>query len=101
MNQYRQINDVERKDEAEKLAPILIRDVIKIFWFRLMVQEPIPEIKFFESNTKINPDLMTGRWEDDDLDEICVDLCYFPAIGRDLDSDYKVITPANILPRPI
>ncbi|RIA82057.1 hypothetical protein C1645_863597 [Glomus cerebriforme] len=100
-NQYRQINDVERKNEVEKLAPILIRDALRIFWFRLMVQEPIPEIKFFEHNDKINPDLMTGRWEDDELDESCVDLCYFPLIGRDLDSDYKIITPAKILSCPI
>ncbi|PKY39924.1 hypothetical protein RhiirA4_440356 [Rhizophagus irregularis] len=101
MNQYRRINDVERKNEVEQLAPILIRDVLRIFWFRLIVQEPVPEIKFFDINTKINPDLMTGRWEDDDLDEICVDLCYFPLIGRDLDSDYKVITLAKVLPQQI
>ncbi|RIA87525.1 hypothetical protein C1645_807253 [Glomus cerebriforme] len=101
MNQYRQINDAERKNEVEKLAPILIRDVLRIFWFRLMVQEPIPEFKYFKSSEKVNPDLMTGRWEDDELDEICVDLCYFPLVGRDLDSDYKIITPAKILTRPI
>ncbi|EXX70480.1 uncharacterized protein OCT59_009848 [Rhizophagus irregularis] len=103
MNQYRRINDVERKNEVEQLAPTLIRDVLKIFWFRLMVQEPVPDIKFFENNIKINPNLMTGRWEDDDLDEICVNLCYFPLIGRDLDSDsdYKVITHAKVLPHPI
>ncbi|CAB4434905.1 unnamed protein product [Rhizophagus irregularis] len=80
MNQYRQINDVDRRNEVEKLAQTLIRDVLRIFWFRLMIQEPIPEIKFFESNDKINPDLM---------------------IGRDLDSDYKVITPSKIISRPI
>lgn len=101
MNQYRQINDVDRRNEVEKLAQTLIRDVLRIFWFRLMIQEPIPEIKFFESNEKINPDLMIGRWEDDKFDEICVDLCYFPLIGRDLDSDYKVITPSKIISRPI
>lgn len=101
MNQYRRINDVERKNEVEQLAPILIRDVLRIFWFRLMVQEPVPDIKFFENNIKINPGLMTGRWEDDDLDEICVNLCYFPLIGRDLDSDYKVITLAKVLPQQI
>ncbi|GBC08047.1 hypothetical protein RclHR1_07890014 [Rhizophagus clarus] len=101
MNQYRRINDVERKNEVEQLAPILVRDVLRIFWFRLIVQEPVPEIRFFENNTKINPDLMTGRWEDDDLDELCVDLCYFPLVGSDVDSDYKVITLAKVLPQPI
>ncbi|PKY38041.1 hypothetical protein RhiirA4_391386 [Rhizophagus irregularis] len=101
MNQYRQINDVDRRNEVEKLAQTLIRDVLRIFWFRLMIQEPIPEIKFFESNDKINPDLMIGRWEDYNFDEICVDLCYFPLVGRDLDSDYKVITPSKIISRPI
>ncbi|GBB88695.1 hypothetical protein RclHR1_15260005 [Rhizophagus clarus] len=101
MSQYRQINDVGRKNEVEKLAQTLIRDVLRIFWFRLMVQEPIPEIKWFESNDKINPDLMTGRWEDDGFDEICVDICYFPLVGRDLDSDYKVITPSKVLSRTI
>jgi myosin heavy subunit len=101
MNQYRQINDVDKKNEVEKLAQTLIRDVLRIFWFRLMVQEPIPEIKFFESNDKVNPDLMTGRWDDDGFDEICVDLCYFPLIGRDLNSNYKVITPSKIISRSI
>jgi hypothetical protein len=101
MNQYRQINDAEKKNEVEGLAPKLIRDVLRIFWFRLMIQEPIPEIKFFESNAKINPDLMTGIWEEGKLDETCVDLCYFPLIRNDLDSNHKVIAFAKVLPRQI
>src|SRR6266498_760662 len=101
INHYRQINDVERKRDVEKLAPKLIRDVFRIFWFRFSVQEPRLQAKFFESDTKINPDLMSGIWEDDELDKICVDLCYFPYIGTDLDSNYKVITPARVFTRPI
>ncbi|CAI2174179.1 6283_t:CDS:2 [Funneliformis geosporum] len=103
INQYRQINDIENKNKVENMASKLICDVFKIFWFRFLVQEPKPEIKFFESNTMVHPDLMNGRWEADELDKICVDLCYFPLIGRDLNSNYnyKVITPAKIVTRPI
>ncbi|CAG8593961.1 12167_t:CDS:2 [Funneliformis caledonium] len=103
INKYRQINDIERKKEVEKLAQQLIRDVCRIFWFRFLVQEPKLQNKFIESNTLVNPDLMNGRWETDELEKVCVDLCYFPLVGRDLDSNsnYKVITPAKIITRPI
>ncbi|CAG8607028.1 14531_t:CDS:2 [Funneliformis mosseae] len=103
INKYRQINDIEKKKEVEKLAQQLIRDVCRIFWFRFLVQEPELQNKFIESNTLINPDLMDGNWEDVQLEKICVGLCYFPLVGRDLNSNsnYKVITPAKIIARSI
>jgi len=86
INNYHQIKNAGKKSDVEKLAPKLIRDIFRIFWFHLLVQEPELQYKFFKSGTKINPDLMNGIWEDDELDEICVDLCYFPCIGMDLGS---------------
>ena len=83
------------------MAPKLIQDFYKLFLFRLNVQEPRPEVRFFE-NEKIDPDTMKGLWNDDEIDQLCVGICYFPAVGRDLSSsDRKIYTSAKVFPRII
>ncbi len=100
MNQYRKINDVNRKRQVEAMAPKLIQDIYKLFCFRLNVQEPIAEPHFFKKDTKINPNIMKGSWNEDEINQLCVDICYFPLIGRDFaSSDRKVYTQAKVFPR--
>jgi hypothetical protein len=74
----------------------------KLFWFRANVQEPVTEFQFFSGNDKINPDKMKGLWYDDESDQLYVDICYFPLVGRSLNSpDRKICTQARVFPRDI
>ncbi|CAG8493480.1 uncharacterized protein OCT59_011963 [Rhizophagus irregularis] len=101
MNNYRKINDLNRKKQVDAMAPKLIQDIFKLLWFRINVQEPKLECEFFE-NDMINPNLMKGAWNDDEIDKLRVDICYFPLIGTKLNSsDAKIYTLAKVFPRYI
>ena len=75
MNEYRRINDVYRKNQVEDVAPKLIQDIYKLFWFRLKVQEPVAETCFFKRDHRIDPNIMKG-WDYDEVDQLCVDILY-------------------------
>jgi len=101
MNRYRKINDVDRKEKVEAMAPKLIQDIYKLFWFRVNVQEPIIETQFFE-NVKVDSNMMKGMWNEEEVNQLCVDICYFPLVGRNLNSsNKKIYTPAKVFPRDI
>ncbi|CAB5127714.1 hypothetical protein RhiirA5_504277 [Rhizophagus irregularis] len=102
MTEFRTINDEEKRQSIENMATNIIRKVIRLLWFRLNVQEPIIKASWFWPNTKLDRDTMAGRWEeDDDIDSLVVDLCYFPIIGLNLDdpSKRKLYTRAKVFPR--
>ncbi|GBB90867.1 hypothetical protein RclHR1_00180005 [Rhizophagus clarus] len=102
MNQYREINDINRKEQVDAMAPKLIQDIYKLFWFRVNVQEPKIKIEYFESSSIIDPDTMKGMWNDDEIDKLRVDICCFPMVGRDFDSsDVRIYAPAKVFPRNI
>ena len=45
---------------------------------------------------------MKGPWNDDEIDQLHVDICYFPLVGRNLNSsDAKIYTLAKVFPRKI
>ncbi|CAB4434622.1 unnamed protein product [Rhizophagus irregularis] len=99
MNQYRKINDPAKKSDTESIAPKLIQDIYKLFFYLVNVQEPRVEYKFCETGSKIDPNVMKGNWDDDDVPQLCVDICSFPMIGRDLDSpNWKIYTHAKVFP---
>jgi hypothetical protein len=101
MNRYRNIKDVDRKEQVEAIAPKLIQDYYKLFWFRVNVQEPITETLLF-GNDKIDPEMMKGLWDEKEIDQLYVDICYFPLVGRNLNSsNKKIYTPAKVFPRDI
>ncbi|CAJ0872924.1 9798_t:CDS:2 [Entrophospora sp. SA101] len=81
---YRYIKDDTKRKNVENMAENLIKDIIQIFKFRLLVQEPKCETRWFEKGIKINPQFMKGQWDDDCLDDYVVDICYFPLIGMEL-----------------
>jgi len=93
---------IEKKKQVEAMAPKLIQDFYKLFWFRINVQEPKTELGFFESG-KFDPNTMKGTWNDDDeIDQLRIDICYFPLVGQNLNSsDVKIYTPAKVFPRNI
>ncbi|GBB88697.1 hypothetical protein RclHR1_15260007 [Rhizophagus clarus] len=99
MNQYRKINDSNKKKEVESIAPKLIQDIYKLFFYLLNVQEPRVEFKYCETGSKIDPNVMKGNWDEDDVPQLRVDICSFPMIGRDLDSpNWKIYTHAKVYP---
>ncbi|CAJ0872901.1 9796_t:CDS:2 [Entrophospora sp. SA101] len=104
MSGYRYIKDGNKRKVAEDMAKDLIKDIINIFKFRLMVQEPPCEIHWFKHNDKIEPKFMKGQWDDDCWDDYVVDICYFPLIGIEFGDDFskcKVCTHARVFPRNI
>ncbi|CAG8499593.1 6212_t:CDS:2 [Funneliformis caledonium] len=60
MNGLRTINDKQKKSDSEKYAVTIIREVVKIFYFRLKVQEPVVQHNWFSYNAKLDKTLMEG-----------------------------------------
>jgi len=58
MDRYRIIKKKERLLENEELIDEIIIQVVNIFFFRLKVQEPVADWKFFDKNTSINTIMM-------------------------------------------
>ncbi|PKK73810.1 kinase-like protein [Rhizophagus irregularis] len=98
MNTYRTIKDVNKRNYVEKLAPDLIREFIRIFQFRLKVQEPSAQMRWIKTESSIDPSIMEGNWDKDDIDNLEVEICSFPMIGRDLEDveKRKIYTHAQI-----
>ncbi|CAI2199711.1 19751_t:CDS:1, partial [Funneliformis geosporum] len=97
MNGLRIINDRQMKSDSEKLAVTIIREVVNIFYFRLKVQEPVVQHSWFSYNARLDKTLMDGNQYDSDYENLYVDLCYFPLIGKDLMSENrKVYTLAKV-----
>ncbi|CAG8780946.1 9749_t:CDS:1, partial [Gigaspora margarita] len=103
MNYCRTISNKAKLSENEAMTNDIIRQVINIFLFRLKVQEPVANWKFFGQNTSINTIMMSASLDDHDLDNLCVNVCAFPVIGSDLcepdqeDENMKVIFPAQVI----
>ncbi|CAG8625430.1 uncharacterized protein OCT59_009893 [Rhizophagus irregularis] len=103
MNELRVINSNQKKITSENLAATIIRKVVKIFWFRLKVQEPVVQYRWIQNNTLVDKTLVEVA-NLDDKDEVVnsyVDLCFFPLIGRDIDSNNrKIYTLAKVIAKP-
>ncbi|PKY48689.1 hypothetical protein RhiirA4_445481 [Rhizophagus irregularis] len=103
MNELRVINNNQKKITSENLAATIIREVVKIFWFRLKVQEPVVQYRWIQNNTLVDKTLMEVV-NLDDKDEVVnsyVDLCFFPLIERDIDSNNrKIYTLAKVITKP-
>jgi len=96
MNQYRVVSDPKRKEYLNGLAEDLIREVFRIFYFRLKIQEPIAQYHWFKSGDKVNKISMKINCQDDEIDDLVVDLCTFPLIGQNMNSNQKIFTPAKV-----
>ncbi|CAG8499224.1 18048_t:CDS:1 [Racocetra fulgida] len=97
MSNFRTFNDDEKKQEIDKLLPSIVREIIKIFFFRLKVQEPEATFRWFKRGDKIDPIQMVGPW-DENIDQWFVDICYFPLVGIDLDNENnrKILFQAKV-----
>jgi len=97
MNKYRSITDDAKLEQSEKDAVRVVRDIIRIFRFRLQAQEPVPAVKFIDAGEKFDGGLMESS-----ADEKCrnarVELCWFPVISTDMDSKKrKTYSKARVL----
>ncbi|CAG8445827.1 3627_t:CDS:1 [Acaulospora morrowiae] len=102
MDQYRTIKDMEKKKEVERLSPEIIRDTVRLFYFRFSVQEPKIEYCWFSPNSKIQKNYMKGQWDDEEIENLTVGICYFPLIGKNFDKEnFKIYTPAKVYPQEI
>nr|CAG8464433.1 10041_t:CDS:2 [Entrophospora candida] len=91
MAEYRQINDANKKNYTENMAENLIKEIVRIFTFRLLTHEQKYELYWFKHNDKIMPEFMKGAWDDDSSDDYVVNVCFFPLIGTNL----KVVNNNN------
>ncbi|GES76296.1 kinase-like domain-containing protein [Rhizophagus clarus] len=93
----------QEKIAVDNLAATIICEVIKIFWFRLKVHEPVVQYVWIPSNAEVNKTFMEkNNFDDIDDENLCVDLCYFPLVGKDLTSNnQKVYFPAKVFVRKI
>ena len=98
INKYRIIKDENKRKYVEKLAPDLIREFIRMIQFRLKVQEPSAQMRWIKTESSIDPSIMEGNWDKDDIDNLEVEICSFPMIGRDLDevAKRKIYTHAQV-----
>ncbi len=102
MNKYRLIKDIEKRKYVKRLAEDLVRDVVRIFYFRLKIQEPTSQYYWCKSDEKIDKSYMKGCWDEDDVDDLVVEVCSFPLIYEPLHANnFKVYTPAKVYPRQV
>ncbi|CAG8654922.1 6264_t:CDS:1 [Funneliformis mosseae] len=101
MNKYRTIKDPAKKKTIENLAPKLIREIIRLIWFRLQIQEPVAQIEWVPVGSDIDPNVMEGIWDSEDIEHLEVEVCTFPMIGRDLNNLEKrvIYTHAQVFTR--
>ncbi|GBC29222.1 uncharacterized protein OCT59_009833 [Rhizophagus irregularis] len=89
MSKYREFGEPEKRKEIENMAGDIIKRAVALFWFRLKVQEPVVEYIWPKSDDIIDPSYMEGKWEDDEIDNLVVDICYFPLIAQEFSDESK------------
>ncbi|CAB5125230.1 hypothetical protein RhiirA5_483511 [Rhizophagus irregularis] len=96
MNKYRILDSDEKNKKFEDDIIKIIIQFLRIFYFRLKTQEPIPSFKFYDSGDDIDPCFMDGMWEGH-CEDYVVEICSFPAII--IESDERAYTRAQVIAR--
>ncbi|CAG8652513.1 7690_t:CDS:2 [Ambispora gerdemannii] len=99
LDNYRSINDSDSTISKEQdRAEEIVLGVIRILNFRLLTQEPVATIRWFENGEPLNETLMEWVSTDEDETNMVVDICAFPAIGVYLDDPTKrqIYTKAKV-----
>ncbi|GES97329.1 hypothetical protein GLOIN_2v1678344 [Rhizophagus clarus] len=99
MNKFRRIKDKETRKRVNAMAEDLVRNVLRIFYFRLRIQEPMAQYHWFKNDEKINKSYMKGCWNEGDIKDLVVEVCSFPMICRPYSDGFKVFTPAKVFSR--
>lgn len=99
MNQYCVIESSEKMNQIQKLSSEVVHSLINIFYFRMQAQDQPSQFRWIENGKDIEKETMKGPW-DANYDDLIVDICCFPLIGRRLINDdlLKVYSKAEIFP---
>ncbi|PKY54857.1 hypothetical protein RhiirA4_410134, partial [Rhizophagus irregularis] len=59
---------------------------------------PSARVRWVKIGSNIDPSIMEGNWDKDDIDNLEVEICSFPMIGRDLEevTKRKIYTHAQV-----
>ncbi|PKY23179.1 hypothetical protein RhiirB3_411491, partial [Rhizophagus irregularis] len=84
------------------MAADIIKRTVALFWFRFRVHQPSVEYIWPKSDDIIDPSYMEGKWENDGIDDLVVDICYFPLIAQEFSNESKrqIYTKAIIFQKP-
>ena len=99
----RQFMDESKKKDIEELAPSIILEIIRIFYFRLRTHVPVVEYHFFKSGDRFDSATMECALDDDGEDEKqVVEICSFPLIGVNILDKKKrqIFNKAKVQLRP-
>ncbi|RIA83505.1 hypothetical protein C1645_809179 [Glomus cerebriforme] len=105
MNKYRIIESQDKNEKVEKEIITIVIQVLRIFYFRIYTQEPIPSLEFYKSGEYFDPNVMEsisqiGQSDDGELE---IEICSFPVVAliENLDEEMKrVFTKAQVIVRP-
>ncbi|CAG8804078.1 34463_t:CDS:1, partial [Racocetra persica] len=95
INEIRVIKNCDKLKRINDMAAELIRDIIKIFFFRLKIQEQVADpLHWFKFNDPVNLSLMEGAFGSDDRHDMVVQICTFPLIT--VSNKKHVVARANV-----
>ncbi|GBB91275.1 hypothetical protein RclHR1_18450005 [Rhizophagus clarus] len=92
MESYRRITNPTKKEEVDKKVADLIREVVRLFYFRLKTQEPIAEFKWLDDNDEFDPAHMIEHG-DEENENRPVEMCIFPLIYKCDESQPNKLQP--------
>ncbi|KAG9306416.1 hypothetical protein G9A89_018299 [Geosiphon pyriformis] len=98
LNECRTINNVQKNQDIATKARAVVVEVIRVFYFALYTQDPVPDMIFYEAGDPVNFELMEGAFDPNEIENLEVEVCYFPVIGTDLNnSERKLFRKAQVL----
>jgi hypothetical protein len=71
MNQYHIFKDSNKKRNTDSIVLKFIQNICKLFFYLLNVQKPRIKYKFCDTGAKINPNIMKGNWNDNNVPQLC------------------------------
>ncbi|CAG8777959.1 7005_t:CDS:2 [Cetraspora pellucida] len=99
MDTFCNIKSSEMLKKINDTASEVVYSVINVFYFRMQAQEPVSQYQWIDCGAKFDSETMKSIW-DTKFDDLTIDICYFPIIGRKLRNQQKlkVYTKAKVLP---
>ena len=104
LEKCRLIKDEQKKKDIEELAPSIILEIVRIFWFRFRAQIPVVKCHFFKSGDKFDSATMECAQDvDGDDDKQVIEICSFPLVGVYISDKKKrqIFNKAKVQLRPV
>ncbi|RGB31733.1 hypothetical protein C1646_708233 [Rhizophagus diaphanus] len=94
MEGYRTLPTAESSHVKEEAKQIILK-FISLIYFKLKSLEPQPKLVYYDQGTNVDEHSMKGAWDNIDVSNQIVDICYFPAVIK----NNNTISKAQILSR--